>query len=689
MSKVTCECDDGSFISVSLTSLSTCQDLIAEICKLKSSQSDSMMITSQSSQRIRLGVTNAAGEVVVIPDNNIKLSAFLQDGMIVKVAGFRHRANTSNSETNPNASNINIFEGGPSAHDESSSILEEAKPIPTSIETESSAVPELQSILKHQDTIDSKCSETYDLISTPAVASVPNSTTENLAIEAAITAVIAAAIDGVTTTSTDAPIHASLTASINPIINNSICKDAIVPSVIPATQEETSEIGKPVMTLESGQISTQPHIDREVLLLPSVSTNHEESSSTPIIVDSLNSQKPLLTANIMTEQGMNTGNDKDTVAGTTEESTVTTGRKKRSGRGSWNADRPCKYRKKSKAGSKEQLTVHHAKLKLEAAARNSFCPEQAELDKLKAERTYMSEGALDEEWDSRFDLMLAYGNAVGTCNVPWGCIVRLPNQTEVRLGYWLHEQRQNHKKFKLRVDREKRLQALVDQNKLAWVMDGTRARSLVVTDDAGWDLQYDLLLKYGEEHDGNCNVPWGYSCPSPDGSGVDVKLGYWLKAQRSNRKNGKLRPDRLARLQPLVDAGKLRWSKKEVLDEPTMLLSNSCDPQCTSEIFLAVSGVLSEIVDAVVRVLVTDDINIDITASNINLNDSSCPMSIDNHPDGMPAVSMLVKAAALAQPANTATIENTERNIQSFNVPRDMAEATRSHELLVKDIANV
>mmetsp|Transcript_32226 Transcript_32226/g.32851 ORF Transcript_32226/g.32851 Transcript_32226/m.32851 type:complete len:509 (-) Transcript_32226:88-1614(-) len=163
-----------------------------------------------------------------------------------------------------------------------------------------------------------------------------------------------------------------------------------------------------------------------------------------------------------------------------------------------------------------------------------------------------------EKWNERYEAMLRYGEEHGgNCNVTQSTIVTLPDGTVARLGTWLHAQRSKKKRGVLVKDQEEKLQALVDAGNLAWVLDGGQ----VVTDDAMWIRKFKLVLRYGDEHDGNCNVPSAYVCCTEDGK--EVKLGAWLHDQREKKRLGKLRPDRLGRLQALVDQEKLKWHMKD------------------------------------------------------------------------------------------------------------------------------
>jgi hypothetical protein len=75
-----------------------------------------------------------------------------------------------------------------------------------------------------------------------------------------------------------------------------------------------------------------------------------------------------------------------------------------------------------------------------------------------------------------------------------------------------------------------------------------------------WDLKYEALVKLSKIH-GTCNINTAaQKCVIADGS--EVNIGTWLNTQRQMKKRGKLRADKLQKLQDLVDKGLLTWEFK-------------------------------------------------------------------------------------------------------------------------------
>ena len=170
------------------------------------------------------------------------------------------------------------------------------------------------------------------------------------------------------------------------------------------------------------------------------------------------------------------------------------------------------------------------------------------------------------QWHLRCDMMLEHLEKYGTCNVPQKRTVRIDEFNVVKLGSWLNHQRAHM--GQLEPDRLARLQKLVDEGKLSWYLDRYESRR----DDAKWDLMYKLMLKYGEEHNGNCNVPSTYSTTLPDGS--IYKLGSWLNSQKGYYKTGdsSLTPDRIAKLEKLLNEGRLKFDFRETLILPNNII---------------------------------------------------------------------------------------------------------------------
>ena len=72
-----------------------------------------------------------------------------------------------------------------------------------------------------------------------------------------------------------------------------------------------------------------------------------------------------------------------------------------------------------------------------------------------------------------------------------------------------------------------------------------------------WESMFTLLLRFNAEHK-HCNVPQRYKF-NDSLDGTITCLGRWLQFQRISQKKNRMPPDRLARMQHLVDEGKLFW----------------------------------------------------------------------------------------------------------------------------------
>lgn len=188
-----------------------------------------------------------------------------------------------------------------------------------------------------------------------------------------------------------------------------------------------------------------------------------------------------------------------------------------------------------------------------------FIPDERKMEELR--QLWHIEGMKEKDiiWNGNCDLLEEYSRQFGSCNIPRSVTCNTFEGETINIGRWLDNQRTAKTAKKLLPEREVRLQRLVDQGLMAWVLD----RSLICTDDGKWDTMFEVLIQYGEDHGGNCNVPFRFTWTLPDNT--KVKLGLWLYHQRQYKKGigGKLRPDREKKLQDLVDVGSLKWNMRE------------------------------------------------------------------------------------------------------------------------------
>ena len=109
-------------------------------------------------------------------------------------------------------------------------------------------------------------------------------------------------------------------------------------------------------------------------------------------------------------------------------------------------------------------------------------------------------------------------------------------------------------------------------------------------DEERWDLMFHALVKYGEEN-GDCNVPHHIGfCFDPNGimprelpktlklpKNQVLRLGFWLGTQRKYKKIGKIKPEYEARLQRLVDDGKLKWEMRNTGKSEALKFADTTD----------------------------------------------------------------------------------------------------------------
>lgn len=180
----------------------------------------------------------------------------------------------------------------------------------------------------------------------------------------------------------------------------------------------------------------------------------------------------------------------------------------------------------------------------------------------------------DQNWDAQFEALLAYANKHKHCNVRTGYSSN--NEEEkpnINLYAWLALQRRHKKQNKLRPDREKKLQSLVDAGLLSWSGSDPLPRHSSGDDEGeyihvlppppppSWDSHFHELLIYAEIH-GHANVPTGYFVTVDKRK--DIDLGIWLDEQRKlyGKKVGNFDATQALHYQKLnllVDEGRFAW----------------------------------------------------------------------------------------------------------------------------------
>jgi hypothetical protein len=175
----------------------------------------------------------------------------------------------------------------------------------------------------------------------------------------------------------------------------------------------------------------------------------------------------------------------------------------------------------------------------------------------------------DQNWDLQFESLLAYANKHKHCNVRTGYTVNDEDKPHVNLYAWLALQRRHKKQNKLRPDREKKLQTLVDAGLLSWAGSEPVPRAgeeeeeyihvLPPPPPPSWESHFHELLVYSELN-GHANVPIGYLVTVDKRK--DVDLGMWLDEQR--KQNRQKQSDEslanISKLNILADEGRFSWT---------------------------------------------------------------------------------------------------------------------------------
>jgi hypothetical protein len=165
--------------------------------------------------------------------------------------------------------------------------------------------------------------------------------------------------------------------------------------------------------------------------------------------------------------------------------------------------------------------------------------------------------AVEEMWERNFAAVEAYAAAHGgdpNCAKSYVCTAAVSEAvgggasggagsgTALRLGAWLHRQRQAHKRGSLAASRVARLAA---------------AGVFWTPEEAFWERKFNVLEAYAAANGGDPNCPQNYVTAPPE----RLRLGAWLSHLRQSRKKRTLAQSRVRRL---TDLG-LRWNPEDAV----------------------------------------------------------------------------------------------------------------------------
>jgi len=125
----------------------------------------------------------------------------------------------------------------------------------------------------------------------------------------------------------------------------------------------------------------------------------------------------------------------------------------------------------------------------------------------------------EQTWEERFAELVVYKQEHGDCLVPAG-------YANKQLARWVLKQRTNKRKGKLAKERFERL----DEIGFGWDPD-----------EQSWEERFTELVVYEQEH-GDCLVPAGYA---------HKQLAGWIGTQRTDKRKGKLDPEKIERLEAI------------------------------------------------------------------------------------------------------------------------------------------
>ena len=161
------------------------------------------------------------------------------------------------------------------------------------------------------------------------------------------------------------------------------------------------------------------------------------------------------------------------------------------------------------------------------------------IEKLK-EIGMIFEDVHKDTWNKMYELAKKYYEHYGNLKIPQ--MFKTVNGFEksekgYNLGFWISNQRINHKNGTLSEDRIEKLEEIGMIFKI---------RNL-----NNWDMMYELAKKYYEHH-GNLKI--SHSLKTINGYETDekgYKLGFWISKQRINYRNGTLSEDRIKKLEEI------------------------------------------------------------------------------------------------------------------------------------------
>jgi hypothetical protein len=135
----------------------------------------------------------------------------------------------------------------------------------------------------------------------------------------------------------------------------------------------------------------------------------------------------------------------------------------------------------------------------------------------------------DKLWNLQYEKLVEFKRKNGDCLVPQGY------KEDKTFGMWVNTQRKSHKTREMRQDRKD----LLNELGFVWTVDlpvwkAGMVAARVYGHDKRWHQQYEKLVEL-ERKNGKCIVPT---------KKYDACLSTWVRTQRTNHTNNKMRQDR-------------------------------------------------------------------------------------------------------------------------------------------------
>ncbi len=151
---------------------------------------------------------------------------------------------------------------------------------------------------------------------------------------------------------------------------------------------------------------------------------------------------------------------------------------------------------------------------------------------------------ISDEWMEKYQLAKEYYEKYKNLLIPQNYIIRDKNNSEIKLGEWIQNQRQRKKEKTLNKKQIKLLNGI----KMVWKIKNNDKEVY-----SNWLQNYNYAKEYYKKHK-NLLIPQNYVVKDEDGK--NIKLGQWIRSQRYRYKNDDLNSKQIK----LLNKIKMVWT---------------------------------------------------------------------------------------------------------------------------------